>query len=642
MKRLALLLLCFLACPAGAKEAVYANGILTFDTVKVGNDTFEAQLAPVPGSNPLAFIVTSARQIAPANNHAATFAGTSLTVPDVLVNNTERLSANLTLVGENPLKFQLNSYTVIRAVALEDFDQPLKQGRLFFVNYTGSVLDSSKVKLNIGDMTLPGSVVKNSIAAVVPVGMTGTQMLNIELDGATFQLPLAVDASENIANPKVYVSDFVSNISRGLQSLGLPAGVLDNNAITNQLNALSETEAKQVALQIRENFTVLESIERDVFALQQNIHALSAFTPTTSLSDCQRWMVYYLRTTSVVALGSGMAAGGLLAASTGALTGVMAITTAISVSSGIIAGEMAADYQDRLLSYDCRQVFSASVRRVDPLRSEVLAPETIIAYDNRAVTVQIEDLYQLADTQVRTDFLSASVALRSAISSMATLLTKFGALLPSAAMTAVNDLLVRIKTDDTARISDTAHKFVVRSVSNPLIRGSVVATKLGMLTLKFDKTDEVMVPSKNVTFLVELYNSADDVSITVAVKLNGDSMLEDLKLAVLGNWIVYRIETDTIYTMELLAGGTGFYLLPKERDASCPNGVARSAFMCEYRINWFIRTVTDTKNGDQYYLQEEGFWHPGFSGLNRSPLTLPLFRFETGEPGAPVVRYTKY
>lgn len=634
---------CLLALPSFAKDAAYSNGVLKLDAVQVGADAYVAELVPVPNVTPLSFTLRSATKVAAQTSYAATYSGVTLTVPNVMINGATRASAKLTLTGSNPLRFQLSTYSVLRGVTLANPDETLKPGKAFYLNYTGGVLDSTRVKLTTGGNAVRATVMGNSIAGTVPI-VTGSQTLEVDLDGDKFQLPITVQPSAMVSNPRPYVTGVVTELAAELKTFGLPSTLLDQTLITTELAKLSESDAQLVALMVRENISTLLA-ELDNLTGTGNpllsASALSAASSTAGLDQCQRLLVYYMRAEGVVALAYGMAAGGAYAAGTGALTGVGAIVTAISVSAGIVAAELAARYQDQLLSFDCRQVRDATIASASPLHSEVYLTTHIEASENRARTIQVTELYQLYDLEVRNDYISTSTRLRNALQSAVAMLQKIGFSSTNSAIVSLNSLIGRIKTDDTLKRTDQAHKYTIRSITDSRISGSVVSTRPGTVTLLFDKKDEELPEGRSVSFSIELYNSTDDVSIFVPIKLNGVSLIDDLKEAVLGTWTVVRVDTPGNYKMVILAGGTGKYVIPTNAQNECPNGT-KVGIDCEYKITWTVE-----KYKDRYIFVDRGFFHPAYHDpaiTERSGLTLPLTGFTlygTGHPESVGIRFWK-
>jgi hypothetical protein len=86
---------------------------------------------------------------------------------------------------------------------------------------------------------------------------------------------------------------------------------------------------------------------------------------------------------------------------------------------------------------------------------------------------------------------------------------------------------------------------------------------------------------------------------------------EKYRQACLGFWRVEGLYAGSEpRRLELLENGKGRYII---------EGAAR-----EYAMNWEI-----VKIGCNYYLYDDGFWHPAFSGEDRDPLTLPPSNFKT-------------
>ncbi|MES3007086.1 MAG: hypothetical protein V4751_04865 [Pseudomonadota bacterium] len=629
------LLLCLAAAPGWAKQAQFAEGVLTIDTVNYNNATYQTQLVPVAGSNPIAFILTAAQAVSTTTDPAATVVGTTLTIPNVLVNDTERLSVKMMLVGQNPVRFQVLSYSSLRNVTLDTANQTLTPGKAFYVKYSGGALSASKIKLSMGSSAVATHVVDNVIAVTVPVGMQGNQTLSIELDGDTFRLPLTIEPGVAVVNPKSYVGSFINTLALDLQRLGLPADLLDQNALSAQLASMTESDAQQAALLIRENIAALSALTSQ---LQGQALALSIFTPTANLSECERLMVNYLRATSVMSASIGVVVVGGVAATALPLSGPFALAAAVATASAIVSGELAAQYQDRLLSLSCLHVENATIGTVQELRSEVTVAQTLNVYESRAQSIRITELQRLANQEVRGDFLSASTTVKASLERLKSLLTSLGFSASSRLQVTVKNLMTRLKTDDSQQISTNSHKFSIRAISDSRVSGSVLTSASGALTLLLDRKDTDMPEGQSISFTIELYNSVDDVSIKVPVKLNGASMLEDLKLAVVGRWKVTRTDNGTVYDLELRQGGTGVYLLP---GPTCPNGVTTPTG-CEYKTTWTI-----TKSGTKYLLFDHGFWHPGYNDPalgDRTSLTLPLTGFVTHEIGNVAnvaIRYVK-
>lgn len=634
---------CLLTLPSLAKEAFYSNGVLKLDAVQVGTDAYVAELVPVPNVTPLSFTLRSATKVAAQTSYAATYAGVTLTVPNVMINGATRASAKLTLTGSNPLRFQLSTYSVLRGVTLANPTDSLKPGKAFSLNYTGGVLDGARVKLTVGGNTVMATVIGNSIAGTVPV-VSGNQTLDVDLDGDKFQLPIVVQASALISNPKPYVTSVVTDLAAELKTFGLPSNLLDQTMINNELAKLSEADAQLVALMVRENIATLLAELDNLTGTGNPLlsgSTLSATSSTVGLNQCQKLLVYYMRAEGVFALASGMTAGGIYAAGTGALTGVGAIVTAVSVSAGIVAAELAAQYQEKLLSYDCRQVRDATIANAAPL-SQVYLTTHLEASENRARTIQVTELYQLYDLDVRSDYVSTSTRLKNALqNAVGLLLQKLGFSPTNSAVVALNSLIGRVKTDDTFKRTDMAHKYTIRSITDSRIKASVVSTRPGTVTLLFDKLDEEIPEGRSVSFSIELYNSTDDVSITVPIKLNGASLIDDLKEAALGTWTVIHYTIPGNAKMHLFAGGTGKYVIMPDDQGRCVNGT-KVGIECEYKITWTVE-----KYKDRYVLVDRGFFHPGYEDFaitERSALTLPISGFTAygvGHPESPVIRYYK-
>jgi hypothetical protein len=630
-----LLLLALTATSSWAKQAQFADGVLSIDTLNYNNATYQVQLAPVAGSNPVAFTLTAAQAVATTSDPAATLVGTALTIPNVLINGTERLNVRMLLTGMDPVRFQLQSYSTVRSVTLDTGGQTLAPGKAFYVKYTGGVLTASKIRLNIGSLVIAPTVVDNVIAATVPVGMQGNQTLSITLDGDTFSLPLVIVPGTPVANPRSFVTSAISEVAVELQRLRLPADLLDQTALAAQLAALTEAEAQQAALLIRENLSALSGLSND---LNGSVLALSMFTPTGNLTECERLMVNYLRATSVMSLSAGVVVVGGIASTALPLSGPFALAAAVATASAIVSAELAVQYQTRLLTLSCLEVDSATVGTVQPVRSEVNVTQTLNVFESRAQTLRITELQQLENAEIRTDFLAASATVKASLERLNSLLTSLGFSSSNRLVSSVKSLLGRLKTDDRLQVSDNAHKFSVRSISDNRVSASVLPSATGTLTLLIDRKDTDMPEGQSISFTIELYNSAEDVSIRVPIKLNGASLLEDLKLAVLGRWKVTRTDNGTVYDLELRQGGTGVYLLP---GPTCPNGTV-TATGCEYKTTWNI-----TKSGSKYLLFDHGFWHPGYNDTSigdRTSLTLPLTGFvihEIGNVTNVSIRYTK-
>lgn len=629
------LLLCLAAPPGWAKQAQFADGVLTIDALNYNNVTYQVQLVPVAGSNPLAFILTAAQAVSTTTDPAATLVGTTLTIPNILVNGTERLSARLQLLGQDPVRFQLFTYSSLRSVTLDTANQTLTPGKAFNVKYSGGVLSASKIKLSIGASVIATNVVDNVIVATVPANMQGNQTLAIELDGDAFRLPLTIAPGTPVANPKSYVSSVISEVTLDLQRLGLPADLLDHNSLSAQLATLTESEAQQAALLIRENIAALSDLTSQS---QGRALALTIFSPTANLSECERLMVNYLRASSVMSGSIGVVVVGGIASTALPLSGPFALAAAVATASAIVSGELAAQYQDSLLSLSCLHVESATLGTVQEVRSEVTVAQTLNVYESRALSIRVSELQRLANLEVRGDFLSASASVKAALERLKGLLTSLGFSASSRLQVTVKNLMTRLKTDDSQQISNNSHKFAIRAISDSRVSGSVLSSPSGALTLLLDRKDTDMAEGQSISFTLELYNATDDVSLRVPVKLNGASLLEDLKLAVVGRWKVTRTDNGTVYDLELRQGGTGVYLLP---GPTCPNGVTTPTG-CEYKTTWSI-----TKSGTKYLLFDHGFWHPGYNDPaigDRTSLTLPLTGFVTHEIGNVAnvaIRYVK-
>ncbi|MES2606305.1 MAG: hypothetical protein V4603_15330, partial [Pseudomonadota bacterium] len=240
---------------------------------------------------------------------------------------------------------------------------------------------------------------------------------------------------------------------------------------------------------------------------------------------------------------------------------------------------------------------------------------------------------------IRSSYLSTATVLKSTLTSAIAVVSKLGLGSGNPVVSTLTSLAAAIKTDDTTTVSTDAQKFSIRAISDASITGSNISGSAGKLTLLFDKKNEDLAEGKSVTFTIELYNATDGVSITVPVKLNGASLLEDLKAAVVGDWIVGNMESGTIYDLELKVGGTGVYRIAA---TSCATGLPPVAGKCEYKMTWSI-----VKNGSEYILYDYGFWHPAYNDpaiVRRGPLTLPVNRYEVfnlANPPVVGVRYTK-
>lgn len=630
-----LLLLAFTATSSWAKQAQFVDGVLSIDTLNYNNATYQVQLAPVAGSNPVAFTLTAAQAVATSSDPAATLVGTALTIPNVLINGTERLNVRMLLTGLDPVRFQLQSYSTVRSVTLDTGGQTLVPGKAFYVKYTGGVLSASKIRLSIGTLVIAPTVVDNVIAATVPVGVQGSQSLSITLDGDTFSLPLVIASGTPIANPRSFVTSAISEVALELQRLRLPAELLDQTALATQLAALTEAEAQQVALLIRENLSALSGLSND---LNGSALALSMFTPTGNLTECERLMVNYLRATSVMSLSAGVVVVGGIASTALPLSGPFALAAAVATATAIVSAELAVQYQTRLLTLACLETDSATIGTVQPVRSEVTVTQTLNVFESRAQTLRITELQQLENSEVRSDFLAASATVKASLERLNSLLTSLGFSSSNRLVSSVKNLLGRLKTDDRLQVTDNSHRFTVRRISDSRVSASVLPSATGTLTLLLDRKDTDMPEGQSISFTLELYNSADDVSVSVPVKLNGASLLEDLKLAAAGKWTVTRLDSGVVYDMELRAGGTGVYRLP---GPTCPNGTLTSSG-CEYRITWSV-----TKVGCTYVLNDFGFWHPAYNDtaiVGRSGITLPLTGFvihEIGNVTNATVRYAK-
>ncbi|MDO8907798.1 MAG: hypothetical protein Q7W55_04770 [Pseudohongiella sp.] len=633
----ALLTLSFVAAPVLAKDAVFLDGVLTLDSVKVGDENFEARLELVPGVSPETFIVVSGVAANPALEHAAVFSGTTLNIPNVLVNGTLRARATFILVGDNPLRFRLNTFSEIRTVALADAAQSVKPGSIVGVNYSGGILDAAKVKLFVGTTPLPASVIQNAIAATVPTGLTGSRTLRIELDGDRFEVPLAIQASVDIANPTGYVQGYVSNLVSEIQSLGLPANLLDVNGINSQLATLTEAEARMVALQIRENLQPLleqinEFLESSSLPLQTGAGRVANILAYTSQDNCDRWMRNFARA-------SVLTGAGVLAAAAGVPAGVPgAILTGIGLASTVIVAQAAVTNM-KLIVNECGALSDATFTRHPLLKSEIVLTKAIEVYETRTAAFSIDEVLRI-DQSIRNDYLSAASRLKSALTTASSIVQKLPFISNSAIASAVSGLAADIKTDDIRTITGEAHKFSIRAISDASVSGSTIATGAGVITLLFDKKNEELAEGKSVQFTIELYNSADGISITVPVILRGASMLEDLKRAALGNWKVTNLESGTTYDLVMLSDGKGYYKVPNS-GTYCPNNPKPPvAGFCEYSMTWTI-----SKLGDKYVLNDYGFWHPAYNDIaivNRTALSLPLTGFDIiSLSGTPGVRYVK-
>lgn len=638
-----LLLLCLTAIPGWAKQAQFADGVLSIDTLNYNNVTYQVQLAPIAGSNPIAFSLRTAQAVASTTDPAATLVGTTLTIPNVLVNGTERLSVKMLLTGMDPVRFQLQSYSTVRSVTLDTADQALTPGKAFYVKYAGSALTASKIKLNIGSLVITPHVMDTVIAATVPIGMQGNQTLSIELDGDAFLLPLNIQPGTPIANPKTYVNNAISEMAVELQRLALPADLLDQKSLSAQLSAMTEAEAQQAALLIRENISALSGLSNE---LNGRAMALSMFTPTGNLGECERLMVNYLRATSVMSLSMGVVVVGGIASTALPLSGPFALAAAVATASAIVSGELAVQYQDRLLTFSCLQVESATINTVQPVRSNVTVTQTLNVFESRALSIRITELQGLASQEVHSDFLSASAIVKTSLDRLNGMLASLGFSSSNRLVSSVKNLLAKLKTNDRKQVTDNAHKFVIRAVSDSRVSASLLPSSAGTLTLLLDRKDTDMPEGQSISFTIELYNSADDITIKVPIKLSGASMLEDLKLAVVGEWSVTRYENGTVaavYQLEMRAGGTGVYQVPVPIGRSdCPNGGVLTAAGCEYKTSWSI-----TKVGSNYLLYDYGFFHPGYNDPalgSRTHITLPLTGFVTHEIGNVanvVLRYVK-
>jgi len=644
MKTFILVLLCLCTTAALGKEAVFANGVLSFDSVQVGADTYEVQLAPVPNVAPMAFTVTQARKVATTTTPAATLIGATLTVPNVLVNGTLRLRATLMLTGQNPYKFQLSSYSTVRGVELNNMGQVLTPGRLFNINYTGGVLDTSKVKLKIGTTLITSNVLNNAISATVPSGFIGNQILTAELDGDSFQLPLAISAGADIANPKLYASGYVNELAADLKSLGLPAALLNTASITTQLASLSDAEAKVVALQIRENLEPLlaqvnELLGSNTALTGTNSMYMQAMT-FTSAAECKAWMKRF-------AVASTIAATGVYVTSAGLAYGITvpgAIITGVGLASIVVASDVALRNMKLILNY-CGALNDATFSLFPLLQKDLVLTTPIEVFESRTRTFKLNELFRL-DQTIRSSYVSTATSLKSTVAGAISMAGKLGFSAGSSVISSLNTLAASIKTDDTSTVSTDGHKFSIRSISDTSISGSTVDTGTGTLTLLFDKKNEDLAEGKNTSFTIELYNSVDGITITVPVKMNGASLLEDLMLAVLGNWTVQPRGREDIFQLELKAGGTGVYKLPLTADTNgffyCPNTGPPIKGICEYSISWSISRV-----GSKYVLIDSGFFHPAYTDTritDRSGLTLPVTGFtvyDIGNPDSVSIRFIK-
>ncbi|MES2605659.1 MAG: hypothetical protein V4603_12035, partial [Pseudomonadota bacterium] len=366
------------ALPIQAKEAIFTNGVLKFDSVLVGADTYSAELTPVPNVTPLTFTVTKAIKVATAASHAAVFSGTSLTIPNVLIGSAMRAKATLILTGQNPYRFQLSTYSVLRTIELNTLGQTLTPGRVFTVNYTGGVLTADKVKLKIGTTQLQTSVLNNAIAATVPVGLGGSQTLTVELDGDSFQWPLTIAAGTEIASPKPYITGYVNEIAADLKSLGMPASLLDTAAVSSRLGTMSEADAKVTALQIREN---LEPLLAQVAALQSGNTSLTdsnfmALTLTTE-ADCARWMKGFATASAVTAAGVAVTAAGFGTGPGGLIIG------AVGAASTALAAEVAIRNMKSIVN-ECGALNDATFTVSPLLQSELVLTKPIEVYESRA------------------------------------------------------------------------------------------------------------------------------------------------------------------------------------------------------------------------------------------------------------------
>lgn len=114
-------------------------------------------------------------------------------------------------------------------------------------------------------------------------------------------------------------------------------------------------------------------------------------------------------------------------------------------------------------------------------------------------------------------------------------------------------------------------------------------------------------PSATDSFTFRARNEAG-TSEPVTVTINIDLMAA-LAQAVVGEWSVTLLQSNTTYMMTVHADGTGVYTVDNVR----------------WPMTWSIGK-NDKK---QYAFYERGFWHPGYDGLDRDGLTLPVTSFYT-------------
>ncbi len=84
------------------------------------------------------------------------------------------------------------------------------------------------------------------------------------------------------------------------------------------------------------------------------------------------------------------------------------------------------------------------------------------------------------------------------------------------------------------------------------------------------------------------------------------------RAAMIGTWTVTHydpVNPQAVYTMDLLADGTGKYHIPNATNV--------------YPMSWSI-----SKSGNKYFYFESGFWNPAYNGLNRDALSYPLKPFK--------------
>ncbi len=101
---------CFLTAPTNAEEASFAGSVLSIPVVVVGNSTYSVELTLVAGSEPIEFLLTGASEIFDVSTlGASNFAGETLSIPSLTVEGVSYW-VDLQLTGSEPITFGLAGF----------------------------------------------------------------------------------------------------------------------------------------------------------------------------------------------------------------------------------------------------------------------------------------------------------------------------------------------------------------------------------------------------------------------------------------------------------------------------------------------------------------------------------------------------